>query len=49
MGCKKRPERNKQGNVEKQRKQAEIETEIGGVLREPGLLTTQEGDGCVGS
>lgn len=33
----------------KKRKQAEIETEIGGVLREASLLTTQGGDGCVGS
>lgn len=30
-------------------KEAEIETEIGGVLREAGLLTTRGGDGCVGS
>lgn len=35
--------------MEKEKKQAEIETEIGGVLREAGLLTTQGGDGCVGS
>lgn len=33
----------------KERKQAEIETEIRGVLRKAGLLTTQGGDGCVGS
>lgn len=30
------------------RKEAEIETEIGGVLRVAGLLTTRGSDGCVG-
>lgn len=30
------------------RKEAEIETEIGGVLRVAGLLTTRGCDGCVG-
>lgn len=41
--------RNKRGNMETERKQAEIETAVEGVLMEAGLLTTQRGDGCAGS